>query len=59
LKPVRVPPVSRTGPIRVERSVKLEPRDDARLDSLEKKLSKVLDELESLKKAKDVKDQQK
>jgi beta-lactamase regulating signal transducer with metallopeptidase domain len=53
LRPVRVPGPPRTGPVRELRSLRLDTKDDARLDSLERKLSKVLDELESLKKSKD------
>jgi hypothetical protein len=53
LRSVRIPGAPRTGPVRELRSVTTETKDDARLDSLEKKLSKVLDELESLKKSKE------
>jgi beta-lactamase regulating signal transducer with metallopeptidase domain len=53
LRPVRIPDTPRTGPVRDFRSVRTDLEGDARLDSLEKKLSRVLEELESLKKSKD------
>jgi len=53
LRAVKVPEVRKPAPIRIERRLNLDQKDDSRLDSLEKKLSKVLDELESLKKGKE------